>query len=134
MNQQNSNKKITPDNPPPTGEDPKKKNRINIYWIYGILFVGIIAYNMIRGVGTEGIATDKLKFYEMVKQGDVEKIVIISNKTPSLVRVFVKPESIKNNEAFYKGLWTDEDAAKKLAIPRHLPRKWKRNYTNPIPS
>ncbi len=114
MNQQNSNKKIGQENTPPNGEDPKKKNRVNIYWIYGILFVGIIAYNMVRGVGTEGIATDKLKFYEMVKQGDVEKIVIISNKTPSLVRVFVKPESIKNNEAFYKGLWTDEDAAKKF--------------------
>jgi AFG3 family protein len=112
--QNNSNKKITPDNPPPTGEDPKKKSRVNIYWIYGILFVGIVAYNMYRGVGTEGILTDKLKFYEMVKQGDVEKIVIISNKTPSLVRIFLKPDAIKNNPAFYKSLWTDEDAAKKF--------------------
>jgi AFG3 family protein len=114
MNQQNSNKKIGPDGTPPTGEDPKKKSRVNIYWLYGIIFVGIIAYNMYRGVGTEGIATDKLKFYEMVKQGDVEKIVIISNKTPSLVRVFVKPASITANDAFYRTLWTDEDAAKKF--------------------
>jgi AFG3 family protein len=112
--QNNSNKKIGPDNPPPTGDDPKKKNRVNIYWIYGILFVGIVAYNMYRGVGTEGIATDKLKFYEMVKQGDVDKIVIISNKTPSIVRIFVKPDAIKNNPGFYKSLWTDEDAAKKF--------------------
>jgi AFG3 family protein len=113
MNQQNSNKKIGPENTPP-GEDPKKKSRLNIYWIYGILFVGIVAYQMVRGVSTEGIATDKLKFYEMVKQGDVEKIVIISNKTPSVVRVFVKPESIKANEGFYKGLWAGEEAAKNL--------------------
>jgi cell division protease FtsH len=115
MNQQNSNKKFGPENTPPTGEDPnKKKNKFNIYWIYGILFVGIVAWNMVRGVSAEGIATDKLKFYEMVKQGDVEKILIISNKTPSIVRIFVKADSLKNKDAFYKNLWTDEDAAKKF--------------------
>jgi AFG3 family protein len=115
MNQQNSNRKSTPDNTPPTGGDDqnKKKNRLNIYWIYGIIFVGIIAWNMARNVSTEGIATDKLKFYQMVKQGDVEKINIISNKTPSIVRVFVKPDSLKAKEAFYKTLWADEDAPKK---------------------
>ena len=114
MNQQNSNKKFGPDNNiPPTGEDPnKKKSKFNIYWIYGIIFVGIIAWNMFRSVSTEGIATDKLKFYEMVKQGDVEKIIIVSNKTPSIVRVFVKPESIKAKDSFYKTLWKGEDAAK----------------------
>jgi len=115
MNQQNSNKKPNPDNIPPTGEDPKKKNRFNIYWIYGIIFVGILAYNMVRNVSPEGLATDKLKFYEMVKQGDVEKIVIVSNKTPSVVRVFIKPEVLKNKDSLYKTLWIgDEDAAKKL--------------------
>jgi AFG3 family protein len=113
MNQQNSKKKFGPDNISPAGEDPnKKKNRFNIYWIYGILFVGIVAYNMFRGVTTEGIATDKLKFYEMVKQGDVEKITIISNKTPSIVRVFIKPDSLKAKDAFYKALWTGEETAK----------------------
>ena len=114
MNQQNANKKFGPDGTPPTGEEPKKKNRLNIYWIYGIIFVGLIAYNMFRGVSTEGIATNKLKFYEMVKQGDVEKILIVSNKTPSIVKVFLKPESIKANDSFYKALWKDEDAGKKL--------------------
>ncbi len=114
MNQQNANKKFGPDGTPPTGEEPKKKNRLNIYWIYGIIFVGLIAYNMFRGVSTEGIATNKLKFYEMVKQGDVEKILIVSNKTPSIVKVFLKPESIKANDSFYKALWKGEDAAKKL--------------------
>jgi AFG3 family protein len=114
MNQQNSKKKFGPDIPP-AGEDPnKKKNRFNIYWIYGILFVAIVAWNMVRGVSPEGIATDKLKFYEMVRQGDVEKITIISNKTPSIVRVFLKADSLKAKESFYRTLWTDEDASKKF--------------------
>jgi len=114
MNQQNS-KKPGPDNVPPTGEDPKKKNRLNIYWIYGFVLIAIVFWNMYRGVSTEGIATDKLKFYEMVKQGDVEKIVIISNKTPSVVRIFVKPDAIKTKEAFYKTI-PDEEPAKKYEL------------------
>ncbi|MGC4100462.1 ATP-dependent zinc metalloprotease FtsH [Ferruginibacter sp.] len=118
MNQQNTNKKMGPENTPPTGEDPKKKSRVNIYWIYGILFVAIVAWNMVRGVSGDGIATDKLKFYEMVKQGDVEKIVVISNKTPALVRIFVKPESIAANEPFYKTVALDEPAKKYDAIKK----------------
>ncbi len=37
MNQPDNKRKISPDNIPPTGEDPsKEKNRkFNIYWIYG---------------------------------------------------------------------------------------------------
>ena len=84
MAQQNMNqpkRKITPDNIPGQGEDPlKKKNKFNIYWIYGIVFLSIIAYNMYRGVNSTGEETDQQKFYEMLKQGDVEKIKTIRNK------------------------------------------------------
>ncbi len=67
MNQQNANKKFGPDGTPPTGEEPKKKNRLNIYWIYGIIFVGLIVFNWFRDVGTEGIATNKLKTIKPTK-------------------------------------------------------------------
>ena len=87
MNQPNSKRKISPDNNVPGSEDPlKKKNKFNIYWIYGILFLSIIAYNMYRGVNSTGLETDQQKFYEMLKQGDVEKIKTIRNK--KLVRIF----------------------------------------------
>ncbi len=114
MSQQNSNKKYNPDsNTPPTGDDPKKKNRFNIYWFYGILALSIVAFQIFRGVTPEGLETDKLKFYEMVKQGDVEKILIVSNKTPSIVRIFAKADSVKNKTEYYKSLFTGEDIAKK---------------------
>ena len=118
MNQQSSNRKPGPDNnTPPTGDDPqKKKSKFNIYWVYGIFIVGLIIWNLVRGVSSDGIETDKLKFYQMVKQNDIEKMVVISNKTPSIVRIFVKPDSLKAKEAYYKKLWTDEDAAKKYDL------------------
>lgn len=119
--QDNSRKKNTPENNMPSGsEDPKKKSRFNIYWFYGILFIAIVAWNLVRGVSTEGVESDKLKFYEMVKQGDVDKINIVSNKAPSIVRVYVKPESIKSKSAFYQGIFQGEDAAKKYEALKKL--------------
>src|SRR6476620_4784744 len=102
-------KKKSPDNIPPTGEEPeKKKPGLNIYWIYGLIFISIISYTLFRGVNSDGFATDKLKFYEMVKQGDVESIKTIRNQ--KLVRVFLNKDSVKNKAARYKQLLnTPED-------------------------
>ncbi len=112
MNQQNSNKKFGPDNTPPTGEDPnKKKNKFNIYWIYGIIFVGIVAWNMYRNVGSSGVETDQQKFYEMVKQADVEKIITMRNT--KRVRVFIYKDSLIKKAAFYRNLLNDKENEKK---------------------
>ena len=123
MNQQNTKRKLPPDNIPPTGEDPlKKKNRFNIYWIYGIILVAIISYQMIRGVNSSGIETDQQKFYSMVMHGDVEKIKTIRNK--KLVRVFINKDSLTNKAPLYRHLLNDKeddkkyDAAAKLNQPQ----------------
>ena len=112
MNQPNSKRKISPDNNVPGSEDPlKKKNKFNIYWIYGILFLSIIAYNMYRGVNSTGLETDQQKFYEMLKQGDVEKIKTIRNK--KLVRIFLNKDSLKNKAGLYQQLLNDKQDEKK---------------------
>jgi len=101
MSHQDSNRKFNPDNIPPKGDDPKaKKPRFSIYWVYGIVFLTIIAWNVFRTVSSAGIETDQQKFYQMVLQGDVVKIKTIGNK--EIVRVFVQPDSLKNKAAFYK--------------------------------
>jgi cell division protease FtsH len=111
MNQQDPNKKYGPDNTPPNGgggEDPlKKKNKFNIYWIYGILFLAIVAWNMVRGVGSTGVETDQQSFYEMIKQGDVEKVKTIRNT--KRVRIFLYKDSLLNKAAFYKNLLNDKE-------------------------
>ena len=111
MNQQNPKRKISPDNVPPTGEDPQKKNKFNIYWIYGIVFLSIIVYNFARNVNSAGIETDQQKFYEMVKNGDVEKIKTIRNK--KLVRIFINPDSLKTKASFYHAALNDKQDEKK---------------------
>jgi cell division protease FtsH len=118
-----SNNKNTPQgNIPPMGEDPqKKKSKFSIYWIYGFIFLAIITYNLFRGVNSSGIETDQQKFYEMLKQGDVDEIKTIRNK--KLVRVFLNPDSLKNKPALYGQLLYDKldprkyEAAKKINAP-----------------
>ncbi len=107
---QGSKRKINPDNIPPI-EDPKKKNKFNIYWIYGIIFISIVAYNLFRGVSSAGIETGQQKFYDMVKQGDVEKIKTIRNK--KLVRIFLNKDSLVKKAAYYKTLLNDKEDPKK---------------------
>lgn len=111
-------------NLPPTGnqhsEDPgKKKNKFNIYWIYGIVLLLIISYNMLRSVSSTGIETDQLKFYEMLQQGDVQEIKTIRNK--KLVRVFLNIDSMKKKQSFYVNTLKVEkkyyDAALKITAP-----------------
>ncbi|MBS1743415.1 MAG: ATP-dependent zinc metalloprotease FtsH [Bacteroidetes bacterium] len=115
MAQQNMNqpkRKISPDNMPGQGDDPqKKKPKFNIYWIYGIVFLSIIAYNMYRGVNSPGVETDQQKFYEMLKQGDIEKIKTIRNK--KLVRVFINKDSLRNKPTLYRFLLNDVQDEKK---------------------
>ncbi|MBP6025342.1 ATP-dependent zinc metalloprotease FtsH [Ferruginibacter sp.] len=109
MNQQSSNRKPGPDNnTPPTGDDPqKKKSKFNIYWVYGIFIVGLITWNLYRNVGSSGVETDQQKFYEMIKQGDVEKIKTIRNT--KRVRIFIYKDSLIKKAAFYKNLLADKE-------------------------
>ena len=109
MNQQDSNRKFGPDNnTPPTGDDPlKKKNRFNIYWVYGIFIVALITWNLYRGVGSSGVETDQQKFYEMVKQGDVERIKTIRNT--KRVRIFINKDSLIKKAGFYRSLLNDKE-------------------------
>ena len=56
MNQQDNKRKLNPDNMPPKGDDPKnRKPRFSIYWVYGVVFLTIIAWNLFRTVNSAGI-------------------------------------------------------------------------------
>ncbi|HRF27625.1 MAG TPA: AAA family ATPase, partial [Ferruginibacter sp.] len=103
---------MNPDNMPPMGEDPqKKKSKFNIYWIYAVLFVSIIAYHMMTGASSAGVETDQQKFYQMVSQGDVEKIKTIRNK--KIVRVFLNRDSVVAKAGLYKQMLNDKSDEKK---------------------
>ena len=60
MDQQDTKKKYNPDNIPPKGDDAqKKKPRFNIYWVYGLVFLAIIGWNLYRTVDSAGIEIDQ---------------------------------------------------------------------------
>ena len=115
----NQNKNRTPGNPQQFGEDPqKKKNKFNIYWIYAIVFIAMISYNLFRSVNSGGLETDQQKFYAMLKQGDVDEIKTIRNK--KIVRVFVNPDSLKNKADLYTQLLFDKLDPKKYEIAKKV--------------
>lgn len=119
MDQQNNKRKFNPDNLTPGGEDPlKRKNKFNIYWIYGIILIAIISYNLMRGVNSSGIETDQQQFYAMLLNGDVEKIKTIRNK--KLVRVFLNKDSLTNKAAWYKQVLNDKEDEKKYDAAARL--------------
>lgn len=113
-----TNKKITPNSIPPTGDDQSKnKNRFNIYWVYGLVFAAIVGYNVIRGASSTGLETNQIKFTEMVKQGDIEKITTIRNK--EIVRIFLKKDSLLKKQAYYREIFDkDYEAAVKMPPPQ----------------
>lgn len=127
--QDNSRKKFSPENnTPPGSEDPKRKSRFNIYWFYGLIFVAILSWTMLRGGALSGVETSQDRFKEILKAGDIIKdekkqkdqtgIVVVRNK--KIVRVFLSPDSLKNKSAYYKSILGDKpyDGLKKSDAPQ----------------
>ncbi|MES2850409.1 MAG: ATP-dependent zinc metalloprotease FtsH [Bacteroidota bacterium] len=109
-----TNRKPNPNNiPQPGDENQKKKPRFNIYWLYGALFIGLIAWNLVRGVSIAGVETSEVNFYEMVKMGDVEKTKTVPNK--SIVRVFLNKDSIIKHADYYKRILTEKNQYEQIS-------------------
>jgi cell division protease FtsH len=101
----------------PNGDDPqKKKSKFNIYWVYVILFIFLISYNLFRGVSSAGVETDQQKFYTMLSSGDVSEIKTIRNK--KLVRIFVNKDSLNKKAVLYAQLLNNQQEPKNLEIAK----------------
>jgi cell division protease FtsH len=116
MNQQNQ-QPTPPQKKAPFGEDPKKKSKFNIYWIYGIILVVLISYNLLRSVDVGGtVITNPGQFQEMLSKGDINYIKIIGNK--KIVRVFVTPDSVKLKTGYYKAIIGEKDERRFKAVAK----------------
>ncbi|MGY3792749.1 ATP-dependent zinc metalloprotease FtsH [uncultured Aquimarina sp.] len=80
--------------------DSNKKPKFSAYWIYGVIIVGFLALNFLGG-GSMGSApeTSTSDFNNFLSNGEVEKIVIITNRR--LARVYLTPEA-KNQDKHTK--------------------------------
>ncbi len=120
MNPPKNKRKISPDNLPPTGEDPeKKKNKLNVYWIYGIIFLSIIAYTLMGKVSSDGIEINPVHYQEILKAGDVlqdpkapkEKTGLVVVRNKKIVRLFLDKAKFTARAAYYKTFLNDAEFA-----------------------
>ncbi|HEY2727341.1 MAG TPA: ATP-dependent metallopeptidase FtsH/Yme1/Tma family protein, partial [Parafilimonas sp.] len=80
-------------------KSPRRGPRFSIYWIYALVAVILIAYNVFNINKPDVQTTTEQEFKEkMLKPGDVDKIDIVRNK--DLVRVYIKKESLDKD--FYR--------------------------------
>ena len=78
---------------------PRRGPRFSIYWIYALVAVILIAYNVFNINRPDVQTTTEQEFREkMLKEGDVEKIDIVRNK--DLVRVYIKKDAL--NKDYYR--------------------------------
>ncbi len=80
------------------GEDKnsRKGPRFSIYWIYAIVALFLIGYQVMRGVTPDVKEITELKFrQEMLANNDVEKIEPVMNK--KIVRVYINKENLKKD-------------------------------------
>ena len=78
---------------------PRRTPRFSIYWIYALVAIVLIAYNVFNFNQPDVQKTTEQEFKErMLKGGDVNKIDKVRNK--ELVRVYIKPESLSKD--FYR--------------------------------
>jgi cell division protease FtsH len=71
---------------------PGNKPKFNAYWIIGIILILLISMQFINNSGGM-VETDSNSFFEMLKSGDVEKIVIVNREK---VEIYIKPEKLSD--------------------------------------
>ncbi len=108
--QRRLNSNLTPGNP---DDDPKKKPKLSIYWVYGIIFAVIIGYNLFKTTAGTGVEINDTDFYTMLSKGYVDHIKTVGNK--KLVRVFINPQKLDSEAGYFQGIFGQNyDEVKKL--------------------
>jgi AFG3 family protein len=96
-------------------ESPKKGPRFSIYWIYAIVLAIIIGFQVFS-LGSANKQIDQTQFEQMLRDGDVAKYTIISNR--NIVRVKLKTEALpKYQTKLGKNLTPDDEAHAYFKIP-----------------
>ena len=91
--------KTPPANRPLTGNKKPQKPKFNIYWVYGIIGIVLLAVQFFK-YDPDAISISKQEFEENILfQNDVKKMELVSNK--KLIRIYIKPESI-DKDFYYK--------------------------------
>ncbi|WP_299051076.1 ATP-dependent zinc metalloprotease FtsH [uncultured Polaribacter sp.] len=81
--------------------DSKKDNnsnmpkfKFNAYWIYGAIFLVIIAVQFFGSGDLSSKNISKNEFYEILKEDDIKKIVVVNN---SIAQIFIKEKALEKD-------------------------------------
>jgi AFG3 family protein len=74
--------------------NPKKGPKFNIYWVWAVIAVVLIALEYFSPFSPDAKQIDELEFRkDMLAKGDVDKLELIPNK--GVVRVYIKKDSLQ---------------------------------------
>lgn len=91
-----------PNNGEDPGQGPRKGPKFSIYWIYAIIFAVLIGFQLFGPFSPNTANIDQDYFQQVLKSGDVDKYVIVSNR--NLVKVYLKKDAVtKYNDVLSKG-------------------------------
>jgi AFG3 family protein len=79
---------------------PRKGPKFNIYWIWGIIAIGLLGFQLFGWSAPDAHKIDSEQEFRknMLEKGDVSKLVLVTNK--NIVRVFIKKDSLE--KPYYK--------------------------------
>ncbi len=128
-NQPGGNPNSNPNNFPGLGGDAnKKKPKFNIYWLWGILLLILIAWQFVQSATNAGISVGQVFLTEVIKQGDVkvdlalpdEKTGLVLDRSAGVAHLYLKKDSIEKKAAFYMSMMTkvEYERLKKNLIPQ----------------
>lgn len=92
-NEKNTNPRLGNRPPGEDNQSPRKGPKFSIYWIYAIIFAVLIGFQLFGPFSTNTTPVDQSYFQDMLKDGDVEKYVVISNR--NLVKIYIKKSSLQ---------------------------------------
>ncbi len=72
-------------------KDNKKKVKFSPYWIYGLIILAMLAFNMSVYLNNTTKELSKYQFEDLVRAGDVEKVEIVNQEE---VRIFLTKEAL----------------------------------------
>ncbi len=100
MTEKKEQKNNTPTSKEKQGNNNIKPPKFNAYWVYGLFALAIISFGLFNfGDQTQKSSWQKVK-NEMIRNGDVERIVVIRNLLE--VNVYLKEESVSKYEGLSK--------------------------------
>ncbi len=94
-----------PGNKPGNKPGGPTKPKFNSYWIIGIILLAMIGIQFL-GSGNSLKEIDNNRFFQILEEGDVEKIVIVNKEK---VEVYIKPERL--SDARYEDIKSDKPSS-----------------------